>query len=378
MKIVVNALSARLGGGQTYLRNLFSHLPAGANLEFIVYAPSSLALPADPRIQRATTAWPTTNPLLRTLWERWGLRSRLARESANVLFCPGGVVATQPPLGCQVVTMFRNMIPFDARVRRSVPPGFQRIRNWLLHRVMLRSMAQADLTIFISDHARALIESLTSIRRAVTIPHGVGAAFRTAGATLPRPAGAPVLSYLLYVSRFDVYKHHWELIEAYARLPPSLRDRHPLVLVGEADMPPAPQVRALIEQLQLAQQVHIVGAVPYAELPAWYHHARAIIFASSCENCPNILLEALGAGRPIACSNVAPMPEFGGDAVEYFSPFDPQDVQRALIRVLTDAPHAGYLAAAAAARSQHYDWARTAARTWGQILALGQDETARL
>jgi glycosyltransferase involved in cell wall biosynthesis len=370
MKIVVNALSARLGGGQTYLRNLFAHLPAEPALEIVVFAPDSLELPADARVRRERTAWPTTNPLLRAVWERWRLPAWLARNAAQLLFCPGGVVATRPPPGCRVATMFRNMIPFDMRARRSMPLGRQRLRNWLLQRVMLRTMVRADLTIFISAHARALIETLTPLRAAVTIPHGSGAAFRSHGATLARPAQAPAGRYLLYVSRFDVYKHHHELVEGYARLSPALRAAHPLMLVGETDSPEARRVRALIERLQLGAHVHIVGEVAYRELPAWYHHAEAIVFASSCENCPNILLEALGAGRPIACSNVAPMPEFGGDAVEYFTPFDTRDVQRALQRLLTDADHAMRLGNAAAARSLQYDSARSAHETWHRLLAL--------
>ncbi len=374
MKIVVNAFSARLGGGQTYIKNLLAHLPDAAGFELLVYAPASLELPTDHRIRRGVTRWPTDNPVLRTLWEHWGLPAQLRRERADILFCPGGVVATRAPKGCRVVTMFRNMIPFDARVRSSVPFGMQRVRNWLLQRVMLRSMADADLTIFISAHARATIESLIRIGRPVTIPHGIAKAFRSAGGALARPASAPAGRYLLYVSRFDVYKHHRQLIEAYARLPATLRAEHSLLLIGEADMPEAVQARALIDQLGLQGQVLVTGSVPYHALPGFYHHAQVIVFASSCENCPNILLEALGAGRPITCSNVQPMPEFGGDAVEYFSPFDPEDLKRALLRVLTDPQRAHQLAAAAAARSRRYDWATTARETWKNILEVGLDE----
>lgn len=374
MKIVINAFSARLGGGQTYLRNLMAHLPENLDLGIVVYAPASLPLPQDPRVRLGVTSWPTQNPLLRSVWERLALPRALARERADILFCPGGVVATRAPKGCRVVTMFRNMIPFDARVRRSVPFGVQRLRNWLLQRVMLRSMAEADLTIFISAYARATIESLIRVGRAVTIPHGISDAFRSAGNVLQRPLGAPAARYLLYVSRFDVYKHHRELIEAYAQLPSALRCEHPLLLIGEADMPGAQQMRALIDRLGLKGQVLVAGSVPYRELPAYYHHAQAIVFASSCENCPNILLEALGAGRPIACSNVQPMPEFGGDAVEYFSPFDPQDIERALLQVLTDQQRSDQLAVAATARSRTYDWTTTARETWKNILEVSLSE----
>lgn len=380
MKIVVNAYSARLGGGQTYLRNLFAHLPHQPGLEVLVFGPDSLQLPSHPQVRRVTTAWPTTNPLARAVWERVALPKYLRRERADLLFCPGGVVSTPLPAGCKVVTMFRNMIPFDADLMRQMPWGLQRMRNLILRRVMLRSMARADLTIFISDHARTLIEALAHIPNPVTIPHGIGDAFRTGNTSLPRPGDAPAGNYLLYVSRLDVYKHHREVVRGFAALPEGLRKGLHLVCLGETNLPEAGPVAELVASLGLQDQVHMPGAVPYLALPAWYQHARAIVFASSCENCPNILLESLGAGRPVVCSDVMPMPEFGGPGIEYFNPREPASLQAALERVLTDPAHAARVGQAALERSTRYDWRETAAQTWRQIMAVAgsrRDNAAR-
>ena len=232
MKVVINAFSARQGGGQTYVRNVLSHLPADMSVEVLVFAPASLALAEHPRVRRVFTSWPTTNPLLRTLWEKWRLPALLRRERADVLFCPGGVVATRVPPGCKVVTMFRNMIPFDPRAMASLGWGLQRLRSMILRRVMLRSMAEADLTIFISDFARATIERLTRIPNPLTIPHGIADAFRTAGKDVPRPAAVGDEPYLLYVSKFDSYKHQAEVVQGFALLPDALKRGTKLILVG--------------------------------------------------------------------------------------------------------------------------------------------------
>ena len=372
MKIVINGMSARLGGGRTYLVNLLAHLPSQPDLQVLVFAPDDLGLPADPRLHRALTAWPTTHPLLRALWERFMLPAYLRRVGADVLFCPGGVVATRVPAGCKVVTMFRNMIPFDPSLVGSMPWGWQRLRNLILRRVLLQSLANADLSIFVSDHARALIERLAHIRNPVTIPHGIGDAFRTTGHPQPRPREAPSGGYLLYVSRFDIYKHHREVVQAFAALPAAHRDSLRLVFLGETNMPEAVPVAELVRRLGLEGRVWMPGAVPYASLPAWYQHATAIVFASSCENCPNILLESLGAGRPVLSSDVMPMPEFGGPGLLYFSPTAPQSLTDALREVLESPGAAEKVAAAATDRSQRYTWSRTAHDTWTRLLALAQ------
>lgn len=370
MRIVINALSARLGGGQTYLKNLLAHLPGEPDLDILVYAPASLRLPEDARIRRKSPRWPTENPLLRSIWEKMALPRVLRQERTDVLFCPGGLVSTQPPPGCRTATMFRNMTPFDLRARSALPFGLQRVRNWMLEPLMLSSMAKADLTIFISDFARRVIEDRIRVRAGRTIPHGIAPDFRTHGKNLERPARLPTGGYLLYVSKFESYKHHHEVVQGFARLPRELQQRYSLVLVGETDHSSAAQIEATKDTLCEPGRVHLLGPVPYAELPAYYHHAAAVLFASSCENCPNILLEALASGRPVLSSNVMPMPEFGGPDIEYFSPFDPDDIARSLRRLLDDANHSRAVAAAALAESRRYDWATSAASTWAALASL--------
>lgn len=369
MKIVINAFSARLGGGQTYLINLLQHLPPQP-VQIMVFAPDSLVLPADPRVVRLQTKFPTNNPLGRAVWEKLMLPIVLRRLKADVLFCPGGVVATRAPRHCSVVTMFRNMIPFDMVARKQIAPGLQRIRNWILARVMLKSMASADLVIFISNFARSVIESRTALRGAVTIPHGIASHFRT---QVLAPESAPTFGhhdYLLYVSRFDTYKNHGPLLLAYDQLPAALQAQYRLVLVGESNSPSGEQARAFIAERGLGARVVIAGAVKYDQLPEVYANARAILFSSSCENCPNILLEALAAGRPVLSSSVMPMPEFGGDAVLYYDPLDPDQICARMEEVLTDTALSAQLSARARERSALYDWSTAAKKTWDCILAL--------
>lgn len=370
MKIVINALSARIGGGQTYLINLLEHLPDEDGLEIFLYAPGALKLPYHAKIKRCTTRWPTTNPIVRAFWEKFILPGVLRKNSVDVLFCPGGPVNTKPPHGCKTVTMFRNMMPFDMKVRKSLPIGMQRIRNWLLERIMIKSMAAADLTIFISDYARQVIEQRINLKDAVTISHGISPAFRTYGTQLARPIVIPDGEFILYVSRFDVYKHHYEVVNAYASLPVALRQQYKLLLAGECDSPEANRVVGLIDQMGLRDQVCILGALPYRDLPALYQHAYLVLFASSCENCPNILLESLGAGRPVLSSNVMPMPELGGGGAGYFSPFDSEDIAGKMLEVLTNAELAKLMSVAAATRSEKFNWATSAKATWGRILGL--------
>ncbi len=348
MNIVVNALSSRLGGGPTYLTNLLRHLDPAEDLTVHVFAPPGIDVPVSPRIRHVRPRWPTENPLLRTLWEVLVLPRYLRRCKADVLFCPGGVVNTRVPRGCKVVTMFRNMMPFDRR-----------------------SVVKADLVIFVSEYGKSVISGLIDVKNSCVIHHGTSDEFRTAGKSAPWPYIIEHdTKYLLYVSRFLSYKNHLAVVAAYARLPLSLRKSHKMILVGRKEGKEVELVSDYTAAHGLSDDVIMTGDLPHAALPSLYHHAELIIFASSCENCPNILIESLGSGRPVLSSNVMPMPEIGGDALRYFSPFDSTEIAAAIEETLENPDLARELAAAACERSREFDVKSNARETWRRILAL--------
>jgi len=382
MIVVINAFSARRGGGQTYLLNLLQHLDNCGGMLIYIFAPDSLKLPNHPAITKVAVSWPTDNPLLRTLWEKFVLPGFLKKMNADVLFCPGGLINTNVSTSCHTVTMSQNMIPFTPSIRQQYPLGWQRLRNWLLERVMLNSMKRADLVIFISEYARGVIQSYmgSALKKAVTIPHGISDHFRVNPEIVTsRPDWLPDGEYLLYVSILETYKHHLEVVRGFHRLKSLRSTREKLVLAGKNDMPSGITVRDEIIRLGLEDEIILAGNVAYQELPALYSHAKINIFASGCENCPNILLEALGAGRPLLVSNTPPMPEFGGDAVNYFDPTDPNDFAKQMASFIDLPDELNRLGRMAAKHAGKYDWAETARNTWQSIreLAITQKQNMK-
>lgn len=378
MIIVINAFSARRGGGQTYLINLLQHLDECENTHIYLLASDTLNIPSHSNIKRVSIIWPTENPLLRTFWEKCFLPGLLKKLKADLLFSPGGLINTTPPKGCKTVTMFRNMIPFDSEIRRRYPLGFMRLRNWLLERAMLKSMVEVDLVIFISDFAREVIEKRTSksLKNVVTIPHGLTDHFKIAAEKKPaKPEWLPNGEYLLYVSIFDVYKSQLEIVQGFHLLKLLRRTSEKLILVGHNSNPCGEIVRSEIIRLGLQDDVILTGNVSYQELPNVYFHAKLNIFASECENCPNILLEALGAGRPLLVSDRQPMPEFGGDAVVYFNPSSPQDFADKVAAIIDDQAALNILALKARERANLYDWKETSRHTWSALKNLCEDKT---
>jgi len=373
-RILINALSARLGGGQTYVLNLLRFVPEEMAVEVFILAPDSLPLPREgSNIKRIAVRWPVGNPFLRAAWEKIYLPRLLREIGADVLFCPGGLIGASLPPGRKSVTMFRNMLPFDLAQRKGYPIGYQRLRNWILSRVMRKNMAKADVVICLSEFARKVIEqSVPGLAgKTVVIAPGISPAFRTNH--LPRPCWLPVEDYLLYASMIDYYKMQVQVVRAYGILKQKHGRSEKLVLAGPERRGYGRRVRAEIERLGLTGDVILAGPVPYEEMPGLYQHARINLFASECENCPNVLLEALAAGRPIVASNRPPMPQFAGNAAVYFDPASPEELAERVASLLEDPARMEELSGNAKKRSLPYDWIRTAEVTWKLIENLARD-----
>ncbi len=374
MNVMINALSARLGGGQTYLRNVLDRTPERNDLCIYILCDDSLRLPSGrSNIHRVKPRWPTKQPLSRTIWEYLWLPGLLRRLDIDVLFCPGGLVSRWLPVSCKTITMFRNMLPFVPSLHARYSWSWARLRLWILAKILLGSIQRADHAIFISEHGRQVIEGLTPtpLKGTSVIYHGLGERFKTSDREgMDPPVVAAGNEYLAYVSIFDYYKNQVEVVRAFDLVKRSRPTREKLLLVGPDHSPYSALVRREIHDLGLDGDVVVTGSVPYEDLPDLYAHAKLNVFASDCENCPNVMLEAMGSGRPLLVSAKPPMPEFGGDAVLYFNPANPGDIAAKILEVIDDPQRQRQLGALAAERAGDFSWRETTRQTWAVIEAL--------
>lgn len=368
-RILINAFSAKVGGGKTYINNLLARLPKG-DYKIYLFLPDDFIVPKDCRLTVLKTKWPTRNPIARFIWEKLFLPGTLLKLDIDILFCPGGMVNTPTMKNRKTVTMFRNMLPFDYRISFSSATFIEKIINILKKKAMLRSMIKADFVIFISNFARKVIEDQTPIKNAVTIQHGISEQFFVIDKKCERPALPFEGAYILYVSRFEFYKKHLELVQAYQKLPKYLQVQYKLLLVGGTDLPAGQKVLQYVKEHKLQDFVFFLGEYPYSDLPGLYKNASLFVFASACENCPNILLEAMGAGVPILCSNYEPMPEFGGRAVTYMNPDSPEDISRHIEICLNEKNNSKTEQNEMRLQAEKFNWDQTAEKTWKLLLSL--------
>jgi glycosyltransferase involved in cell wall biosynthesis len=149
-----------------------------------------------------------------------------------------------------------------------------------------------------------------------------------------------------------------------------------LDLVGPAYPPALRRLNQMLSKLDPGRRWVIYhGAIAFEDLHIRYRDADLGLFASSCENMPNILLEAMASGLPIACSNRGPMPEILGPAGLYFDPEQPFDIARALNELIRSPQLRADLAQASFERSLQYSWELCASDTFKFLEQVARRKT---
>lgn len=367
MHLVIDASSVRGGGGVTYLSNVLGAAqPATAGFDRVTVwsGDDTLAhLPDRPWLQCATH--PALNGRLpqRLAWQRRELPAALG--DADVLYAPSGTyVGRFRPY----VAISRNMLPFQPEEARRYGMSWQRLRLALLRRAQTRTFRNAAATIFLTPFARTTIEQVTGPLRGRTeiIPHGVAEMFRATPARA-RTATTDAPLQWLYVSTVNMYKHQWNVVAAIARVRAS-GIPVALTLVGDGYGPALRQLEDTIASVDpRGEFVRYLTEMPRATLADAYHAADAFVFASTCENMPNTLVEAMASGLPIVCTDREPMRGILRDAGAYCDPESVDSLADAIRRLCESTELRDDLAARAYAEACQFSWTRCAERTLGVL-----------
>ena len=371
MILGIDASNIRAGGGATHLYSLLgSAEPECFGFQKVILwsgSRNAKRIPSLPWLQVIHDPL-LDGPLpLRLSWQQFFLPRLLRKWGCNILFSPGGIIPLN--LRIQTVAVSQNMRPFDDQALSSY-----RLKNLdkrchlrALRIMQSKSFERARGVIFLTEFAkRVILQKVKGLKaKTVVIPHGISPMFFNA----PRPASSiqkcsrEFPFRLLYVSGVQVYKNQWVVAEALS----ILRSKgYPVTI--EFVGPPHLGMRRLNATLKKldpeSTYLRFRGPVPYLLLPRLYAEADGFVFASSCENMPNILIEAMASGLPIACSNRGPMPEILGEAGIYFDPEDATSISKVLEWFLNDEGLRNRCARRAFEAAHKYSWERCAKETF--------------
>lgn len=368
MKVLINAVSAKLGGAATYIQNLARTLPvlAAPGDSFVFVVPERHLWDVDSsQIRTIASEAAAGSYASRWWWDQVELRSILDRERPDVLFSSANFAMVRCP--CPQVLLVRNPIYFSREYLQYVLP--QRglalraetvARRWLV----ARSVAAADCVMTPSQ------TMLDDLRRYVRIPagnasvnpYGVPKDRISLSPRAPRTAG-PLR--LLWVSHYADHKNLATLLRA-AQL---LRQRaaFPFELVLTLDAAGGGQHTAMPEEERsllraLGSAVKLAGVLSYENTWPLYANADIFIFPSLAESFGHPLVEAMASQVPIIASDISIHREICGDAAGYFPPREAAALANCIARLAANPAASAQLVAAGRARVNNFLWEDHVAR----------------
>ena len=307
-----------------------------------------------------------TGYLARLQWEFLTLPRRLRDDPHALVWAPFG-----PPLNLaladRTVWMSRNILPLLPQTELEVSAA-DRLRIRALRSLVIRWARSALGTVCVSKHARDRLSILSGVPSTdiSVIPHGID----------PRPPGTRCSSdalerlrlspYILHVGQPVPYRKTRELCDALVLL----AGRHPespqMLLVGKARQADRDYERACaaaLAPLQSTGRATLLGQLKHSDTLMLLSHAHTFVYPSIHEDCPNVVLEALGAHCVSVYSDIPAVRELVDTAAVLVRHPDAPALAAALERAVFDERLRRQLRAAASARVGAYTWVRTAELT---------------
>ncbi len=380
--IGIDASNMFSGGQSGYLVKLFNFIkPDKFNIrKIIVWAPDYLLdrFPDVEWLQKVAPPLLNKSLVYRKYWQNAHL-DKLVKEECDVLYSPGGIyVGDFRPF----VSASLNILPFEEVERKRYDLfSWMRLKMILLLRSKRKTFKKADGMIFLSQYAKKHItENYVQVRDSKIINFGASTAFKN---DIKPQKNIKEYSNenpyrILYISMFSAYKHQWILAEAIVGL---RKKGYPLELnlCGQLNFKRSiDKLEKIIADNDPEQKIiKFHGYVSYEKILSLVKETDGLAFSSTCENMPTTLIEYMISGRPIACSNFNPMPEFLEDAGFYYDPTSVEDTMRGLEEMLLNPEKRKANAIKAMEYAGKYSWQKCIDETMGYITGIAEEKSKK-
>jgi glycosyltransferase involved in cell wall biosynthesis len=212
------------------------------------------------------------------------------------------------PEGTAAIYIARSLgIP---AVLTAIGSDLNRMSDPIVARITTRTLRQADFVTTVSHHL------CTTARRLGAPPGSTRAKLNGCDTSIffPRDRRAAReelgldqdMELILYVGRLDLRKGLKELIDAMAQLH-STRPKARCYVIGGG--PVKAQLEEIIAANQAGDYVTLVPSCISSRIAVWMGAADLVTLPSYAEGCPNVVIEALSAGRPVVATRVGGIPE---------------------------------------------------------------------
>lgn len=374
MRVGIDASNVGIGGGVTHLKEILLNFNkeyfSNAITRIIVFSSKQVLdqITDDVLIEKVTFSEFNAELFFRIRFQLFKYDAEIEKRCDILFSLTGDYVGKFRPL----IGMSRNMLLYERDIWSEIKSPKEIIRFWLNFKKQEKCFKNASGIIFISKYAKKYASEVLPIKEKYTtiIHHGISPRFightkeqkEISEYSLDNPYK------FLYVSTVHVYKNQWNVIKAIAKLREA---GFPVVLnlVGGVIFRPAGKklFKAIDEVDPKRDFIFFKGNVAYNQIEEEYKNTDGIIYASTCENMPNILIESMASGIPIACSDKEPMPEFLKNGGYYFDAKSIKSIFTTLKKFIKTPEERNKMTVINSEQIRLYSWKKTSLETFDFI-----------
>ena len=349
------------GGMETYARELIPELVAAAPAHrYTAFVNRDAAQAGGPWGEITETVVVPVSARSRVQWVRGEqqLLTPLAQRAGVELL--HSFASTAPAWG-----RFVRVVTIHDLIYRTVPEAHPGLRAMGMRVLVPLAAHRSQRVITVSEASAEDLQRHLRIpaERIDVIPHGIGVAARTPPLgedDLRRRLDAGSRQIVLSVSAKLAHKNLAALIQAVARIPAA---RRPLLVLPGYPTSHEQELRTLVAERQVTEDVRFLGWVSADELEGLYAAARCVVLPTLAEGFGLPVLEAMARGVPVACSDIPVLHEVACDEALFFDPRSPDAIAAAITRLSEDDELAARLRRAGPGRAARFSWRRSAEAT---------------
>ena len=371
MRLLINAVNLRAGGGITVLTNfiravheidhgheIVGLVPAGRGLEEL--SGPRIRIVANPAIEKAR---------VRPLYERAWVQRQMAAAAPDVLFSMGNLAIPSPVPQLLLFHWSYAVYP-ESPVWRMMDWRSRYYRKLRLY-AFRRSLHHASMIAAQTATLRARLERHYGLSGKVRVVPNAISLIDSQGSKTELPkirAGHFDERVLLCLTRYYPHKN----LEVLVKLARLVRDRRlpiRIVLTIAAEQHrKAELLLTTIQRESLGEILHNIGPVSMNQVPALYDAVDGMILPTLLESFSGTYVESMHYGVPIFTSNLDFAVDVCGNAAYYFDPFDHESLYSVIAGAFQDtAGLEAHIATGRSRVSQMPDW-QTVARMYLTLL----------
>lgn len=372
-RIGIDALSIVNYGGLTHLTEIINHFqkekhPLIENITVFSSDETLNKLPKKSFLIKKSYSLLNKGKFCRIIFQTFFFDKKLEKSIDILLSLAGDYTGKFKPC----VGISQNMLLYETNFFHPIIDIVEKLRFYFNFKRQQICFKNAEGVIFLSKYSEKKIKSCLSIlpKKKQIINHGISKMF--VNRQINKHDFKNINTYnlkkpfkLVYVSSVHIYKNQCNVIKAVSKLR-GLGYPITISIVGKIIY--RPYGKKMLDEIEKQDSerefIEYISNIPYKEMPHKYLQYDGVVFASSCENMPNILIEAMGSGKPIVCSNKGPMPEFLKDGGYYFDPNSVESIITSIKEMLKSNPKNFILAKQNHIELKKFSWEETSLKTF--------------